>query len=173
MKKTICFGLSACLLLSACVSAPTGPSVMVLPGSGRTFDAFRADESSCRRYAMEQTGGASAQQRAQESAATTAVLGTAVGAVAGAALGGQQGAAVGAGAGLVVGSVAGVESGQQSAFGTQRQYDHAYIQCMYAKGHRVPVPASMAGRLSEPGIAPPASNIPPPPSGLPPAPPKN
>jgi hypothetical protein len=124
----------------------------------------------CRAYALEQNGGVSAQQRSRESVITSAAVGTAVGAVAGAAVGGQQGAAVGAGAGLVVGSAVGSENGQKSAHGTQRQYDHAYIQCMYAKGHRVPVPANMATRASLPATAP-AGNIPPPPPGLPPAPP--
>lgn len=170
MTKTSGAALAAILMLSACVSVPTGPSVMVLPGTGRTFDEFRSDEMACRAYAMEQNGGVSAQQHSRESAATSAVVGTAVGAVAGAAMGGHQGAAVGAGAGLVVGSAVGSDRSQQSAYGTQRQYDHAYIQCMYAKGHRVPVPANMAARTSQPVTAS-AGNIPPPPPGLPPAPP--
>ncbi len=156
--------IAACLLLAACASAPTGPSVMVLPGSGRTFDDFRMDEAVCRRYASEQTGGASAQQRGRESAVTSAAVGTVIGAAAGAAIGGQQGAVVGAGSGLIVGSAVGVDAGQQSAYGTQHQYDNAYIQCMYAKGHRVPVPAGMAA-------APPPTPRPPPPSGTPPPPP--
>jgi outer membrane lipoprotein SlyB len=170
MKKKSIAGLLACLLLAACVSAPTGPSVMVLPGSGRSFDDFRADENFCRRYALEQNGGTSARQNARESAVTSAAVGTAVGAVAGAAVGGQQGAAVGAGAGLVVGSVAGADAAQQSSWGSQRQYDNAYIQCMYAKGHRVPVPANMAPGYP-PAAGASASSIPPPPPGQPPAPP--
>jgi hypothetical protein len=171
MKKSIWLGLCACLALSACVSVPTGPSVLVLPGTGRSFDEFRSDEMVCRAYAMEQNGGASAQQRSRESAATSAAVGTAVGAVAGAAVGGHQGAAVGGGAGLVVGSIAGIDSGQQSAYGSQRQYDNLYIQCMYAKGHRVPVPAGMAARSPVSVTTAPGGNIPPPPAGLPPAPP--
>lgn len=170
MTKTIGVALAASLVLSACVSVPTGPSVMVLPGTGRSFEEFRGDDMACRAYAMAQNGGVSAQQRSRESAVTSAAVGTAVGAVAGAAVGGNQGAAVGAGAGLVVGSAVGSDSGQQSAYGTQRQYDHAYIQCMYAKGHRVPVPANMAARTLQPVTAP-AGNIPQPPPGLPPAPP--
>lgn len=170
MKNQSLAGLLACLLVAACVSAPTGPSVMVLPGSGRSFDDFRVDENICRRYALEQNGGASSRQSAKESALTSAAVGTAVGAAAGAAVGGQQGAAVGAGAGLLVGSVAGTDAAQQSSRGTQRQYDNAYIQCMYAKGHRVPVPANLAtGHPSAAGAT--ASSIPPPPAGPPPAPP--
>lgn len=168
MKKII--GAAACLLLVACASAPTAPSVMVLPGSGRSFDSFRADDGTCRRYAFEQTGGTSAQQRGREAAVTSAAVGTAVGAVAGAAIGGQQGAAVGAGSGLIVGSAVGVDSAQQAGTGTQRQYDNAYIQCMYAKGHRVPVPAHMASSYGTATAAVPAGT-PPPPAGTPPAPP--
>ncbi len=36
-------------LLVACARIPTTPSVMVLPGSGRTYDEFQADDASCRR----------------------------------------------------------------------------------------------------------------------------
>lgn len=170
MKNKSVAGLLVCLLLTACVSAPTGPSVMVLPGSGRSFDDFRTDENFCRRYALEQNGGASTRQSARESAVTSAAVGTAVGAVAGAAIGGQQGAAVGAGTGLLVGSVAGADAAQQSSWGTQRQYDNAYIQCMYAKGHRVPVSANMAAG-HPPAAGATTSSIPPPPPGPPPAPP--
>ena len=51
---------------------------------------------------------------------------------------------------------------------SQRRYDNAYIQCMYAKGHRVPV--EMQGEEPEP-TAQPGSRVPPPPPGRPPAPP--
>src|SRR5262245_5291250 len=49
----------------------------------------------------------------------------------------------------------------------QQRYDHAFVQCMYAKGHRVPV----AGRYSDSGRpAQSAANLPPPPPpGKPPA----
>lgn len=175
MNSRIGLVILSCAVLAGCVSAPTGPSVMVLPGSGRSFDDFRMDEGVCRRYALEQNGGATAQQSSQESAVTSAAVGTVVGAVAGAAIGGQQGAGVGAGTGLIVGSMVGAGAAQQSGWGTQRQYDNAYIQCMYAKGHRVPVPANMATHSAAPASAPAgaAAGVPPPPPGRPPAPPPN
>jgi hypothetical protein len=43
-------------LLSACAAVPTGPSVMVLPGVGKPFDQFQADDMLCRQYAQTQTG---------------------------------------------------------------------------------------------------------------------
>ena len=33
------------VLLTGCVTIPTGPSVMVLPGSGKSFDQFRLDDT--------------------------------------------------------------------------------------------------------------------------------
>ena len=137
--------LGIALLLGACTVMPTGPSVMVLPGTGQNFDRFRADDMDCRQFAYYQVGGKTAQDGARESAITSAAVGTAVGALAGAAIGGNgQGAAIGAGAGLLMGSAVGSDSARASGVGTQRQYDNAYIQCMYSKGHRVPVPANMS-----------------------------
>lgn len=157
------------LLLAACASVPTAPSVMALPGSGRGFEAFRYDDRYCRDYAFEQSGGASAQQRARESAVASAAVGTAVGAAAGAAIGGQHGAAAGAGGGLIVGSAVGMETAHGSGRGTQRLYDNAYLQCMYASGHRIPLPAGTAlapGQpLTQPGIPSPPPGPPPPPPG--------
>jgi len=132
--------VAALLLLAGCASAPTGPSVMALPGTGKTFDQFRNDDADCRQYAQNQIGG---EQAAVDAGVRSAAVGTAVGAVAGALVGGHEGAGAGAGAGLVVGSMAGAGAAQGSAYGTQRHYDIAYVQCMYAKGDRVPVPAGM------------------------------
>jgi len=169
--------LASGLILGGCASMPTGPTLMALPGSGKTFDQFRFDDAECQRYAFQQIGGTTAQKAANESATRSAVVGTAVGAVAGAAIGGKSGAGVGAGTGLLFGSVAGADAGQRSGYGTQRQYDNAYVQCMYARGHKVPVSAEMARSLQQAPSAysPPATadgkNIPPPPSGNPPPPP--
>lgn len=158
------FAASALLLLGACASVPSGPSLMALPGSGKDFNDFRRDELQCRRYASQSVG-----ELSDDPALRSAVVGTAVGAVAGAAIAGHQGAGVGAGAGLLFGSVAGAEASRSSVYVSQHQYDQTYIQCMYAKGHRVPVSAEFARRLSAPGASPPATgNYPPPPPGAPP-----
>lgn len=130
--------LLALLLLGACVSAPTGPSVMVFPGTGKSFDQFRGDDMECRQYAFDQNGGTNATAAANDSVVRSAALGTVLGAVAGAAINGSHGAGVGAGTGLLIGGMAGTSAGQASAYGTQQRYDFAYQQCMYAKGHRVP-----------------------------------
>jgi len=135
---------SALLLIAGCASVPTGPSVLVLPGSGKHFEQFRSDDSECRQYAQQQLGGGGADQAAVGAGVRSAVVGTVVGAAAGAAMGGHQGAGVGAGLGLLVGSVAGTGAAEQSGYGAQRNYDHAYIQCMYAKGHQVPGARTLA-----------------------------
>ncbi|MEW6690462.1 MAG: hypothetical protein AB1452_15395, partial [Pseudomonadota bacterium] len=79
----------AVLLLAACTTMPTGPSVMVLPGGGRSFDQFRADEMDCRQYAASQVGGGSPDGAAESSGVKSAAVGTAVGAAAGALIGGR------------------------------------------------------------------------------------
>lgn len=160
---------AAALFLGACASVPTGPGVLVLPGTGKNFDTFRADDHECKMYAHAQVGGKTADQAATDNAVKGAVVGTAVGAAAGALLGGHQGAAVGAGVGLAGGTLAGTGSSHAAAGTLQQRYDHAFTQCMYAKGHRVPV----AGRYSD--VAPrgagspqAARTPPPPPPGQPP-----
>jgi outer membrane lipoprotein SlyB len=168
MKRT-CFTLLATAgVLSACAVVPTGPSVMALPGSGKTFDQFRADDGNCRGFAFQQVGGAGTNQAVSNSAVGSAVIGTALGAAAGAAFGGGQGAAIGAGAGLLAGSAVGLGNTQGSAYDVQRRYDYAYLQCMYANGNRIPV----AGRMvtTQPTASAPRY-LPPPPPGSPPPPP--
>jgi hypothetical protein len=149
---------TALLALAACVAVPTGPAVMVLPGTGKNFDEFRFDDSTCRQFAYDQIGGQTAARAQQDSAVASAIVGTAIGALAGAAIGGHSAdAAVGAGVGLLGGSMVGASTSQASAYGAQRRYDIAYLQCMYAKGHRVPA----EGRYSQ--SPPRAENYPPPP----------
>ena len=158
--------LIAALLLSACATQPpSGPSVMVLPGSGKNFDQFRFDDGECRQYASYQVGGATAEDASTDSGVKSAAVGTVVGAAAGALVGGRSGAAVGAGTGLLVGSAAGAGAAGASARTLQQRYDIAYSQCMYAKGHQVPV-AGGRRQASYPAAAPP-----PPPPGAPPPPP--
>jgi len=149
------------MLMCGCTVMPSGPSVLVLPGSGKSFDQFRLDDTVCRQYAYEQVGGLTPGQAASQSAVSSAAVGTAVGAATGAAIGGGEGAAVGAGAGLAGGSLVGAGAGQASGYDVQRRYDYAYVQCMYAKGHRVPVPAQFIA-------APPRTAGPPPPAPPPP-----
>ncbi|MGZ5231209.1 MAG: glycine zipper family protein [Burkholderiales bacterium] len=104
----------ATLLLVACAISPVGPGVPALPGTGKTLEEFRTDDSECQRYAT----GQSAQ---------------------------VPGAAV-----------------SRSSYELQRRYDFSYIQCLYSKGHKVPV--SGAYTSVPPGYIPPPENPAPPPS---------
>jgi hypothetical protein len=156
--------------MAGCVTLPTGPSRMALPGTGKPFDQFRADDTMCRQYAIE-SAGATPTQFQENSAVKSAAVGTVLGAAAGAAIGGNGPAAgVGAGIGLLMGAVSGAAAGDQSGRLSQRQYDNGYTQCMYAKGHRVAVPGGAAysrpaQAQAAPYYAPPApsANQPPPP----------
>jgi hypothetical protein len=152
------------VLVAGCATTPTGPGVLVLPGSGKSFDQFRFDEYECRQYAHAQVGGSTASQAAADAGVKSAVAGTAIGTLAGAAIGGHQGAGVGAGVGLAAGSLAGAGAAESSGRTLQQRYDFAYTQCMYAKGHKIPMARADADRYSPR----PRSTPPPPPPGTPP-----
>lgn len=127
---------------------------MALPASGKNFQAFQQDDVTCRGYASQQTGGASAAEAATNSGLGSAALGTALGAGVGAALG-SVGGAVGAGAaiggatGLLAGSAIGSNNAQAAGGNLQSRYDTAYTQCMYSRGNSVQsAPSGYAGGYS-------------------------
>ena len=175
-------------LLSGCATIPHGPSVMVLPGSSKSFEQFQADDAVCRQWASDQVG-TTANKASTESTVGGAVIGTVVGAAAGAALGAAAGnpaigAAAGAGVGLLGGTAAGASRGEASGGSVQRRYDMSYTQCMYAKGNQVP--AARGSRVQQqpaysapapppppppPAASTPSPTVPPPPPGPPPPPP--
>ncbi|SER71422.1 hypothetical protein SAMN05421690_10588 [Nitrosomonas sp. Nm51] len=178
LRKHKLFSILLVAILAACVNLPTGPSVMVLPGSSKSFEQFRYDDYECRRYAYEQVGGVTAGKAATSSGLTSAAAGSGLGAAAGAAIGGGEGAAIGAGTGLLAGGLAGSGTARTSGYESQYRYDISYIQCMYAKGHRVPVSGKITSELPAADqkpvrTSPPQSGFtpPPPPPGNPPPPP--
>lgn len=164
----------AALALTGCASLPSGPTVMVLPGTGKPFEVFQADVAACRQWAADQSGVSTSS--AGHPGVSGAVIGTAVGAAAGAALGAAAGnpalgAAAGAGAGLLGGTAYGASSASATYSSTQRSYDIAYMQCMYAKGNQIPLHGSTRSISSIAPPAPPPAAAPPTPSGPPPPPP--
>jgi len=184
MKIKSLVGCAAAALITSACATVTGPSVMVLPGSGMNFDQFQLDDAICRQFAAHQSGTSA--QSPTHTAVSQAAIGTALGAAAGAAIGAAAGnpalgAAVGAGAGLLGGTAVGANSAGASYQTVQGQYDAGYMQCMYAKGHQIPVArGSLASPRSVPAAARPATPPPPPPppattppdtSGVPPPPP--
>ena len=108
--------LIAMVIVAGCATVPDGPSVLVLPGTGKSFEQFRADESECRSYAQSQAG-------------------------------------------------------QYSDASLQQRYDFGYQQCMYVRGHKIPMSVREVRRAaSRSPSAPPVgtSAPPPPPPGPPP-----
>ncbi|MDF7659827.1 glycine zipper family protein [Erwiniaceae bacterium L1_54_6] len=147
-----------CVLLSGCVSPPSGPNVTALPGTGKSYAQFQTDDTLCRDYARGDLN--TAMQQANNSVAANAAGGTLIGAASGALIGaasGQAGpgAVIGAGAGLLVGSAMANNSSLRSNDDIQQQYNNVYVQCMYAKGNQVPMPAGYVAP------APAASAVPP------------
>jgi len=92
---------SALLAATGCAHVPTGPSVMVLAGNGKSIEQFQADDNACRQFA------------AREVQIT--------------------------------------EGGQVPA---QHRYDMAYMQCMHAKGNRLPQSPPSPSRTSSPAAPP-------------------
>lgn len=134
-------GISAAmLLLAGCAQTPMGPTVQVMPGPGKSFGAFQADNEYCKSYAASQVQGQAdnANQRAVGAAALSTALGVGAGALIGSVSGNAgAGAAIGGAAGLGVGTGIGAGNSQNAQYSIQQQYDNAFSQCMYSKGHQV------------------------------------
>lgn len=170
MRNVWAMPIAVGLLVAGCATVPSGPSVMVLPGSGKSFEAFQYDDALCRQWGAQQIGAAP--QQANTAGATTAAAGTVVGAAAGAAVGAAAGdaatgAAVGSGVGLLGGSTAGANEVAGAQWSLQRRYDIAYMQCMYAKGNLIPIPGGSSlqstSMRERSGPPPPPADFPPPP----------
>jgi hypothetical protein len=139
------------LALGACtVAPPSGPSVVAMPGPGKSFAQFQQDDDTCRAYGQSRIPEAGqTAANTQNNSVATAAAGTLIGAAAGAALGSLggnvgAGAAVGAGAGLLGGSAVAGGNTQATADSLQGRYDVAYAQCMVGHGESIqqpPVPS--------------------------------
>ena len=110
-RQSILLKLLAGLLLSACASAPEGPTVLVLKGGTKTFRQFAQDDTFCRRFAALEARGTPPDQAFAAAAAVPSASAHVL---------------------MAAPMTAGVRPQQQL-------YDIAYAQCMDDKGHRVPV----------------------------------
>ena len=137
MKRTV-LTLALISSLVACVSAPTGPTVAIMPREGKPFEVFQQEDQQCREFAANAIKDTS--NAALKEGATSAAIGAALGAAAGAVIqgGSSQNIGTGAGIGLLGGAAMGAmnSSGKQNQ--AQVQYNIAYQQCMYSKGNQVP-----------------------------------
>ena len=172
----------ACLvglaLLAGCAVAPSGPTVLVLPGAQKSTAQFQTDNAGCQQQA--QAYVAQGADAANSQAVANAAVGTAIGAAAGAMMGSGyyyngSSAAWGAGTGLVVGSTIGAGQSQASSYSLQHRYNIAFMQCMYLLGHQVP--GQVAQRRSPSVVRPvplvPSANTPAPSHPVPGYPPPN
>ena len=137
MKRAV-LTLAIISSLAACVSAPTGPTIAIMPREGKPFEVFQQDDQQCREFAVNAIKDTS--NAALKEGATSAAIGAALGAAAGAVIqgGSSQNIGTGAGIGLLGGAAMGAmnSSGKQNQ--AQVQYNIAYQQCMYSKGNQVP-----------------------------------
>ena len=111
------------LLAAGCAAAPKIPDVAVMPGPGKTFQQFEADDRACRLYAEKAVPGVVSDGKEALPAATPR-----------AAAGGLSGM------GLLMGSSLGVQETDPAERGAQQSYDIDFGQCMAAYGNRLPAP---------------------------------
>jgi hypothetical protein len=140
--------LAGTLLISACVQAPMGPTVQIMPGPNKSFAQFQSDQTLCRRFAEQAVGDQS--QGANLRALGVGVVTTALGAGLGGAIGGGRGAGIGAAAGALGGGGLGAARSSQAQQSIQAQYDTAFSQCMYSLGNSVPSMGPMITRPQGP-----------------------
>ena len=58
VKATFVAGVAVLVSVSACVQAPMGPTVAVMPGPSKPFAVFQDDQAICRQFSEQQVGGA-------------------------------------------------------------------------------------------------------------------
>ena len=151
--------LAPIMLLAACAQTPMGPTVNVMPGPGKPFDAFQYDQSVCKQFAQQSVAGQAdnANTRGLGAAALTTVLGAGLGA----AIGGGRGAAIGAGAGALGGAGIGASTSSNAQFSIQQQYNNAYLRsACTSKGNMVPGYGPMMSQdpsIAHPSTAPPTA----------------
>jgi hypothetical protein len=150
-----------------CATIPPGPSVPVMPARHASFEAFQADDRLCRSWAEERSGWDANQtvnRNLAGGAAAGALLGAAAGALIGAAAGdAAAGLALGAGGGLLAGTAMAANPALAAGSEVQRRYDHAYQQCMAAKGHAAPAFRPEPHRARHAPPPPPRAYVGPPP----------
>jgi hypothetical protein len=161
IRSVAALALLPVLALGACtIAPPSGPTVVALPGPGKSFPEFQKDDDYCRGYAASRNQDAGQEAAAQSNNANaTAVAGTLIGAGLGAALGSLSGnagagAAVGAGAGLLGGASVAGDNAQAAADSLQGRYDTSYAQCMVGYGNTIqsqPAPYAYAPPPPPPG----------------------
>lgn len=154
--RTLCAAAAALLSLAGCaVAPPSGPAVVALPGTGKSYEQFASEDAVCKQAAAAQTGPAPSAEQSTNATVGSAVIGTALGAAAGAAIGSASGAAgggaaVGGALGLLTGTAIGAGNAQRTSGNLQYRYDTTYTQCMMGHGNTVQQPPQVVQVYTEP-----------------------
>ncbi len=137
--------LAGLLLVAACSSTPTGPTIVVMPGDytvpsrkgvrhePKTLEQFAHEDGQCKHYAAAQVEGEAARQNWLQTAVP--IGGTLLGAGLGAAAGGGKGAAIGAASGALGGSALSGMTSVSHQSSIQDRYNIGYAQCMQTYGN--------------------------------------
>jgi hypothetical protein len=130
--------LAMLVALAGCVAPPAAPMIPVIPGPGKSFAVFDADQAACEQYASAQLAPTvfAYNKFSVGSIALTAALGAGIGAAAA----GGSGAATGAAAGAAFGTAANAVAASRSQSSLQQRYDILYASCMVHHGNRLPDP---------------------------------
>ena len=127
--------LAPALVCAACstMSGGSAPTVAVLPGGGKDMAAFNTDDIACR---------GDAQARASERSPVPAAMGLGRTEVASS----RSRLAIRESTDTTTGSVYGgaPAADASTAFTLQQRYDTAYVQCMFSKGHKIPMKEQMS-----------------------------
>jgi hypothetical protein len=133
--RAVACALTGAFLAVACAALPggTAPTVEVLPGGGKSMVAFNDDDIACR---------STARTRANENTPLPTAMGLGKGEVVASSRGRIT---LRDNADSTTGSVYGGSPAADAGTPTsQQRFDTAYVQCMYSKGHKIPMKEQMS-----------------------------
>lgn len=133
--RAVACAVTGAFLAVACAALPGGnsPTVEALPGGGKDMVAFNTDDIACR---------TTARTRSSENTPLTSGMGLGVGEV---VASGRGKLTVRENADSTTGSVYGGAPAADAGNPTsQQRFDTAYLQCMFSKGHKIPLKEQMS-----------------------------
>lgn len=131
----IAAAVAATLIASACGSIPTngGPTVAVLPGGGKSMPEFNLDDIACR---------ATAKVKANDGSPLPVAMGLGKPEVIASS---RSRVTLRESSESTTGSVFGnAQAPEAGSVTPQQRYDTAYVQCMFSKGHKIPIGEAMS-----------------------------
>ncbi len=134
--RAISCAVAGAFLAVACAVLPggTSPTVEVLPGGGKDMAAFNSDDIACRTAATSRANENSPLPTAMGLGNRNDVVASTRGRV---TLRENSEASTGS----VYGGSPAADAGTPTA---QQRFDTAYVQCMFSKGHKIPMKTEMS-----------------------------